>query len=358
MSWPHGTAGGSEMTTLSELRDAYYATTNRKGTVILTKPTWRRPFLTGQAEDSASGISTGGVLLAAASLLLLALAIAMGITSFHAQYAYIFAAKRQHIASALEALGLDCGAVIFSLLGIALARLGRRAVVERTLVVLCALGSCGMNALNANLGSPRSVAVYAMPPVLFALTSDRLVSVIRRAALGPAEDSDDQRSAWRLAGRAALYALRCWPHRTEPRRHDRDVRHRAPGGRAAARRRAVGVPAVVPAAALAGPRDAAAAAAQAPPGPRPRHRARALAALGPFRRVAPVGAVAPVAVCLAAAPRGGAQCVRRPGAPAARAAFPGGGARRHHRAAAHLQDRIPGRRDPALPGPGPEHHDQ
>ncbi len=196
------------MTTLSELRDAYYATTNRKGTVILTKPTWRRPFLTGQAEDSASGISTGGVLLAAASLLLLALAIAMGITSFHAQYAYIFAAKRQHIASALEALGLDCGAVIFSLLGIALARLGRRAVVERTLVVLCALGSCGMNALNANLGSPRSVAVYAMPPVLFALTSDRLVSVIRRAALGPAEDSDDQRSAWRLAGRAALYVLR------------------------------------------------------------------------------------------------------------------------------------------------------
>jgi hypothetical protein len=38
------------------------------------------------------------------------------------------------------------------LLGIALARLGRRAAVERVLVVICALGSCGMNVLNANLG--------------------------------------------------------------------------------------------------------------------------------------------------------------------------------------------------------------
>jgi hypothetical protein len=132
----------------------------------------------------------------------------MGITSFHAQFAYVYATKHSYGPSFLEALGLDCGAVIFSLLGIALARLGRRAVVERVLVVLCALGSCGMNALNANLGSPRSVAVWAMPPILFALTSDRLVSVIRRAALGPRADEDSQRSAWRVFGVAVLYGLR------------------------------------------------------------------------------------------------------------------------------------------------------
>jgi hypothetical protein len=47
-----------------------------------------------------------------------------------------------------------------------------------------------------------------MPPVLFAATSDRLVAVIRRAAMGKREDDDCQRSAWRAVGRALLYVLR------------------------------------------------------------------------------------------------------------------------------------------------------
>jgi hypothetical protein len=151
--------------------------------------------------------ATGRWLIAGVCLLLACLAVAMGITSFHAQFTYIFATKRQWAPAVLEALGLDAGAVTFSLLGIALARLGRRAAVERVLVLACALGSCGMNVLNANLASPRSVAVYGMPPILFALTSDRLIAVIRRAALGRAEDGE-QRSAWYLAARSALYALR------------------------------------------------------------------------------------------------------------------------------------------------------
>ncbi len=151
---------------------------------------------------------TGQLLIAGACVLLAGLAVGMGITSFHAQFTYIFATKRQWAPALLEALGLDAGAVIFALLGIALARLGRRAAVERVLVVICALGSCGMNVLNANLGSPRSVAVYAMPPVLFALTSDRLIAVVRRAALGKTADDDGQRSAWYLASRPLLYGLR------------------------------------------------------------------------------------------------------------------------------------------------------
>jgi hypothetical protein len=158
--------------------------------------------------SSAAGTdATGRWLIAGVCVLLAGLAVAMGVTSFHAQFAYIFATKRQWAPAVLEALGLDTGAVTFALLGIALARLGRRAAVERVLVLACALGSCGMNVLNANLASPRSVAVYGMPPILFALTSDRLIAVIRRAALGRADD-DEQRSAWHLAGRAALYALR------------------------------------------------------------------------------------------------------------------------------------------------------
>lgn len=158
--------------------------------------------------DAARGSGVSGVLLAMAALLLAGLATAMGIVSWHAQYAFIFSVKHQPAASALEALGLDAGAVVFSILGIALARLGRRAVIERTLVCVCAAGSCVMNAAGADLGSARSVAAFVMPPVLFAFTSDRLVSVIRRSALGPRADAEAQRSAWRTAGIAALYALR------------------------------------------------------------------------------------------------------------------------------------------------------
>jgi len=152
--------------------------------------------------------SASGVLLAAASLLLTGLAVAMGVVSWHAQYAFIFSVKHERVSSALEALGLDCGAMVFSILGIALARLGRRAMIERALVCVCAAWSCGMNAAGADLSSPRSVGAFVMPPVLFAITSDRLVSVIRRIALGPATDAEAQRSAWRTGGLAVLYAVR------------------------------------------------------------------------------------------------------------------------------------------------------
>jgi hypothetical protein len=153
-------------------------------------------------------LDAGTVLLVFASILLAANAAAMGIVSWHAQYAFVLAEKHQHLASGLEALGLDTAAVIFAIYGIALARLGRRALIERVLVVVCALASCGMNLLGADLGSPRSVAVFVMPALLFAAGADRLIAVIRRAALGRLEDDDSQRSAWRVGGRAALYVLR------------------------------------------------------------------------------------------------------------------------------------------------------
>ena len=154
------------------------------------------------------GLNLNSLLLAGASLLLLALAAAMGIVSWHAQYAFAFSIKHSSLAAALEALGLDAATTVFALLGIVLARLGRRAVIERVLVCVCAAGSCAMNLGGADLGSPRSVAVYVMPPVLFAVVSDRLIAVIRRSALGPAADRDSQRSAWTAAGTGFLYLLR------------------------------------------------------------------------------------------------------------------------------------------------------
>jgi hypothetical protein len=144
----------------------------------------------------------GAILLWCAALLLLGLAAAQGYVSWRAQYGFIFAAKREHVPSALEALGLDAGAVIFALLGLAHARMGRPARIERTLNIACALGSMTMNLLSADLGSPRSVAVYVLPAVLYAACSDRLIATAAHAA------GVQETSLWRFAGTGLLYGLR------------------------------------------------------------------------------------------------------------------------------------------------------
>jgi hypothetical protein len=144
----------------------------------------------------------GTILLCCAALLLLGLAVAQGYVSWRAQYNFVFAAKREHLPSVLEALGLDTGAVIFALLGLAHARMGRPARIERTLNLACAFGSMTMNLLGADLGSPRSVAVYVLPAVLYAACSDRLIATAAHAA------GVQETSLWRFFGVALLYGLR------------------------------------------------------------------------------------------------------------------------------------------------------
>ena len=164
---------------------------------------------TDAATDAGIGRSRlRTVLITLAALLLAGLAAAMGVVSWHGQYGFIYALKHQHLSAALEALGPDCGAVIFAILGVALALSGRRAITERFLVVACSALSVLMNLGAANLGSPRAIGVYVLPPALFAVTSDRLIAVIRASALR----KDDSRSAWQVMGRALvlppLYLLR------------------------------------------------------------------------------------------------------------------------------------------------------
>jgi hypothetical protein len=152
----------------------------------------------------ARKLTLRSVLIASAALLLAALAAAEGIVSWHGQYSFLIAIKHQELSAALEALGPDCGAVIFALLGVALALLGRRAITERILVCACSGLSIVMNLGAANLGSPRAIGAYVMPPVLFAVTSDRLIATIRLAAIG----KDDSRSAWQTLARIPLWILR------------------------------------------------------------------------------------------------------------------------------------------------------
>lgn len=160
----------------------------------------------------AGKVTLGGVLLTVASLFLVGLAATQGYVSWFQQFNFVDAAKHATLPSRLEATGLDAGAVVFAILAVALAKLGRRAGIERLLNVACGIGSGIMNVLGADLSSPRSVAVYVLPPLLYVAGSDRLISVLRRQALGKLEDEAAQRSLWatvgRAAGRTVLYTLR------------------------------------------------------------------------------------------------------------------------------------------------------
>ena len=164
--------------------------------------TWRRPKGSPKNEGGGSR-SAGSVLVTAATVLLGLLAAGLFVVSLAAQYRYVFNAKHQALPSVIEAVGLDAGMTIFSLLALGLARAGQSARIERALVIACALGSAAMNYAAADDGSPRSVAAYVMPPVFLAVVVDRVVAVVRRHVLG-----DSERSAWTGFGRVALYVLR------------------------------------------------------------------------------------------------------------------------------------------------------
>src|SRR6266702_3374125 len=152
----------------------------------------------------------GSALVSAATILLGLLAAGLFVVSLAAQYRYVFDVKHQSVPSAIEAVGLDAGMTIFSLLALGLAMAGQSARIERALIVVCAVASAGQNYAAAVVTSPRSVAAYLAPSLFLALVVDRVVAVVRRHVLGDAE-----RSVWATAGRGAarlglplLYLLR------------------------------------------------------------------------------------------------------------------------------------------------------
>ena len=138
--------------------------------------------------------STGGLAV---------LALATFYVSFRAQFTFMYAVKHQDLPALIEALIADVAMVICSLLALGMACAGQPAKVARLLVVVFAGLSAGMNYLAADVSSVRSVAVYVMPPAVFAVCTDQTVAVIRRHGLGIAEDS-----AWTVLGRLVLAAVR------------------------------------------------------------------------------------------------------------------------------------------------------
>ena len=145
----------------------------------------------------------GSALIGWAAWLLAALGAGLLFVSFAGQYKYIFLARQQSLASVIEALMFDVGMIIFTLLALGLARAGKPARTERTLIMACSFGSAAMNYGAADTASPRSVVAYVAAPVFLAVVVDRVVAVIRRHVLG-----EDEGSAWSALGRAVLAAAR------------------------------------------------------------------------------------------------------------------------------------------------------
>jgi hypothetical protein len=106
------------------------------------------------------------------------LAAAAATVSYSAQYRMVYAAKTSVPAAALEAGIPDVAALIFAALGIALALHGKRAVRPRLLNVCAVATSVAMNVLAAGHGW-RDLAIWAMPPVAYALASDTAIGVVR-----------------------------------------------------------------------------------------------------------------------------------------------------------------------------------
>jgi Protein of unknown function (DUF2637) len=135
----------------------------------------------GPAGPAPAGTGRGRWLRnAAAGLCVLAAAAAA--VSFTAQYRMAETARHLPVAAALEAAIPDAAALVFACLGIALALHGRRALRARTLNLASVGASVFMNAIAAEPGW-RNLAIWAMPPVAYALASDTLIGVVRARAL-------------------------------------------------------------------------------------------------------------------------------------------------------------------------------
>ncbi|MGH3186580.1 MAG: hypothetical protein ACRDPY_21225 [Streptosporangiaceae bacterium] len=170
--------------------------------------------ITNVRRIAGTGRDPGSLLIGWSTVLLALLDAGLFYISWWGQYLFIYAARHQDAPAMIEAAMFDTGQVIFTGLSLGLARKGRPAKTERFLIQACAAASAAMNYAAADTSSPRSIVAFTAAPVFAAIVTDRVVSVVRRHALGI-----DEPSAWKglarflaAAARAAaltlLYALR------------------------------------------------------------------------------------------------------------------------------------------------------
>lgn len=174
-----------------------------------------RPSAPDQSPATAGAGLTrdrSGLWLGTAAAGLGVLAGAAATVSFSAQYQMVHAARGLPAVAALEAAIPDAAALIFASLGIALALHGRRAVRTRLLNLASVATSVVMNVLAAAPGW-RGLAIWAMPPVAYALASDTLIGVVRATAISRhkhlrAVAAEDEPTPLSVLGGLALWLVR------------------------------------------------------------------------------------------------------------------------------------------------------
>jgi hypothetical protein len=151
--------------------------------LILTRPPGLAlATLPGHGRQPGPPDDRSGLWLRNAAAGLGVLAAAAATVSFTAQYRMAEAARDLPAVAALEAAIPDAAALVFACLGIALALHGRRALRARALNLAAVGTSVFMNAIAATPGW-RNLAIWALPPIAYALASDTLIGVVRAWAI-------------------------------------------------------------------------------------------------------------------------------------------------------------------------------
>jgi hypothetical protein len=150
--------------------------------------------------------------LALSMTALAVLAVAAAVVSYSAQYRMVYAAKGVAAVAALEAGIPDVAALVFATLGIALALHGKRAIRARVLNLGAVGTSVGLNVLASGAGW-RDLAIWAMPPVAYALASDTAIGVVRAWTIARhkamnAALADDDATPLAIIGGLMLWVLR------------------------------------------------------------------------------------------------------------------------------------------------------
>ena len=163
----------------------------------------------GQPPSPACFKDRSGMWLRNAAAGLCILAAAAAAVSFTAQYRMVDATRHLAVVAALEAAIPDTAALVFACLGVALALHGRRALRARALNLAAVGASVFMNAIAAAPGW-RNLAIWAMPPIAYALASDTLVGVVRAWALARDRELDAALAAEQATPLAIVGGLILW----------------------------------------------------------------------------------------------------------------------------------------------------
>lgn len=171
------------------------------------------------ADRSADAVLPGwisGGLLGLASLTLLALAGASAWLSYHAQVAYVLAHNGEHAAQArVWALLLDAGTAGVSVLRLYETLGERRGLPTRISLLGCISASVTMNMLHAPSHSAGGYLVAAVPPVMYAVFLEHLLTNLRSLLIA----DEQRRTPWRTLVLWINFPLLMWSgHRGSLRR--------------------------------------------------------------------------------------------------------------------------------------------